>query len=79
MTITFEPADAAVTNRENLANAVRCAILYIFHSLRDGVERPHPDRHNDEWYKLFVEDVYRARRLRHLLVALDPSEKEDET
>ena len=77
MTITFEPDDASVLNREDLANTVRVAILYIFHRLRDGVERPHPDRHNDEWYKLFREDVDRARRLRRLLEALDPNEKKE--
>lgn len=77
MTITFEPADASVTDRENLTNTVRVAILYIFHRLRDGIERPHPDRHNGEWYELFMKDVDRARRLRHLLEALDPTEKKE--
>lgn len=80
MTITFEPEDASVLDRETLANTVRVAILYVFHRLRDGVERPHPDRHNNEWYRLFMEDVDRARQLRCLLEALDPSErKESET
>lgn len=80
MTITFEPDDASTLDRETLANTVRVAILYIFHRLRDGVRTPHPDRCDDEWYKLFMEDVNRARRLRRLLEALDPSErKESET
>lgn len=77
MTITFEPDDASTLDRESLANTVRVAIRYIFHRLRDGVERPHPDRHGEEWYKLFMEDVDRARRLRHLLEALDPNEKKE--
>jgi len=79
MTITFDTEDAAVLDRETLANTVRVAILYIFHRLRDGVERPHPDRHNEEWYRLFMEDVHRAHRLRRLLEALDPSEKKEES
>ena len=77
MTITFEPDDAFVLDRETLANTVRVAILYIFHRLRDGVERSHPDRYNDEWYRLFMEDVKRARCLRHLLEVLDPAEKKE--
>lgn len=77
MTITFEPDDASVLNRETLANTVRVAILYIFHRLREGVRTPHPDRCNDEWYELFMKDVERARRLRRLLEALDPSEKKE--
>lgn len=77
MTITFEPADASVTDRESLANTVRVAILYIFHRLRDGVERPHPDRHDKGWYKNFTDDVYRALRLRRLLEVLDPNEKKE--
>lgn len=79
MTITFDTEDAAVLDRETLANTVRVAILYVFQRLRDGVGRPHPDRHNEEWYRLFKEDVDRARRLRRLLEALDPSEKKEET
>ena len=77
MTIIFEPEDASMGNRETLADTVRVAILYIFHRLRDGVERPHPDRHDGEWYRLFQEDVDRARRLRRLLEALDPNEKKE--
>lgn len=77
MTITFEPDDALVLDRETLANTVRVAILYIFHRLRDGVRTPHPDRCNDEWYHLFMEDVNRARCLRHLLEILDPTEKKE--
>ena len=78
MTIIFEPDDTSVLNRETLANTVRVAILYIFHRLCDGVRTPHPDRCNDEWYDRFMKDVDHARRLRHLLEALDPTEKKKE-
>ena len=77
MTIAFEPDDALVLDRESLASTVRVAILYIFHRLRDGVRVPHPDRCDDSWYDLFMEDVKRARRLRRLLEVLDPSEKKE--
>lgn len=74
MTIAFEPADASVLDRETLADTVRVAILYIFHRLRAGAELHHPDRHDDGWYELFMEDVNRARRL---LEVLDPTEKKE--
>lgn len=69
--------DDAVLDRETLANTVRVAIGYIFHRLRRGVELPHPDRHDRDWYENFIDDVFRALRLRHLLEALDPSEKKE--
>ena len=75
--MTIEIEDGTVMGRESLANAVRMAIVYVFHRLRDGVELSHPDRHDDSWYRLFVEDVYRARCLRRLLEALDPTEKKE--
>lgn len=77
--MTIEIEDGTALDRETLANAVRTAIVYIFHRLRDGVERPHPDRHDDSWYRMFAEDVYRAQCLRHLLEALDPAEKNEMT
>lgn len=75
--MTIEIEDGVATDRESLANAVRTAIVYIFFRLRDGVGAPHPDRHGDSWYDLFMEDVNRARRLRRLLEALDPTEKKE--
>lgn len=77
MTIEIEDG-GGVLDRETLADAVRMAIVYIFYRLRDGVERPHPDRHDDSWYLLFAKDVYHAQCLRHLLEALDPTEKKEE-
>ena len=78
MTITFESDDASVPNRETLANTIRVALVYIFDRLRNGVEQAHPDRHNDTWYSLFMEDVSRARCLRHLLEAIDLAAKKEE-
>ena len=72
--------DDAVLDQGCLADTIRVAIVYIFYRLRQGVEQPHPDRHDRDWYKNFTDDVYRALRLRRLLEALDPSErKESET
>ena len=70
--------DDAVLDQGCLANAVRVAIVYIFDRLRNGVEQPHPDRHDVDWYKRFTDDVYHALRLRRLLERLDPSEKPKE-
>lgn len=72
--------DDSVLDRGCLAHTVRVAIVYIFNRMRNGVEQPHPDRHDADWYRNFTDDVYRALRLRRLLEALDPDErKESET
>ena len=76
--MTIEINDA-VLDREILADTVRVVIVYIFDRLRNGVEQPHPDRHDKDWYRRFTDDVYRALRLRRLLEVLDPSEKKEET
>lgn len=77
MTIEIEDGGELVPDREALADAVRMAIVYIFHRLRDGVGQPHPERHDDSWYLLFTRDVCYAKCLRHLLEALDPTEKKE--
>lgn len=76
--MTIEINDAEL-DRETLAGTVRVAIVYIFDRLRNGVEQPHPDRHDKDWYRRFTDDVFRALRLRRLLEVLDPSEKKEET
>ena len=76
--MTIEINDSTL-DRECLADTVRVAIVYIFDRLRNGVEQPHPDRHDKGWYKNFTDDVFRALRLRRLLEALDPTEKKETT
>lgn len=69
--------DDTVLDQGCLADTVRVAIVYIFDRLRNGVEQPHPDRHDKDWYRRFTDDVYRALRLRRLLEVLDPTEKKE--
>lgn len=69
--------DDATLDQGCLADTVRVAIVYIFDRLRNGVEQPHPDRHDKDWYENFTDDVYRALRLRRLLEVLDPTEKKE--
>ena len=76
--MTIEVSDA-VLDQGCLADTVRVAIVYIFDRLRCGVEQSHPDRHDQEWYRNFTDDVYRALRLRRLLEVLDPTEKKEKT
>ena len=58
---------------ESAEHAIKCAIVYTTDRMRTGVNSPHPERKDMDWYSKFEDDLNVAKSLKRILDSIEAS------
>lgn len=62
---------------ESAKHAIKCAIVYTTDRMVEGLNCPHPERHEIGWYNEFGDDLKVAKSLRRLLDSIEASKSNE--